>query len=103
VSVSERTGEVGLLKALGVTRRQVVVAFLTEAALLSTAGGLLGLTIGFLGVAILGWIWPTFPVHAPEWAVVASLIVSVSVGLLFGALPARRAAALDPVAALTKR
>jgi putative ABC transport system permease protein len=103
VSVSERTGEIGLLKALGATGRQVTAAFLTEAALLSLCGGVLGL-LGAAGVnAALRQVWPKFPIAAPTWAIVAAVIVSAAVGLLFGALPARRAARLDPVTALGRK
>lgn len=103
VSVAERTGEVGLLKALGATRRQVVAAFLAEAAILSFAGGVLGLVVAFVVNFGLQRLWPKFPITAPAWAIVAALVVSAAVGLIFGAMPARRAAALDPVAALQKR
>ena len=103
VSVSERTPEVGLLKALGATRGQVVGAFLAEAAMLSFAGGLIGLAGGWGTTVVLRQIWPSFPVHAPAWAVVSAVTTSLAVGLAFGAMPARRAAALDPVAALQRR
>ena len=103
VSVSERTREVGLLKALGATRGQVLRVFLVEAALLSTAGGLLGLLAGWAGTALLRGIYPDFPIEPPAWAVAAALAVSVTVGLVFGVLPARRAARLDPVVALARR
>lgn len=103
VSVSERTREVGLLKALGASRGQVLRAFLVEAALLSTAGGILGLLAGWAGIAVLRGVFPGFPVAAPFWAVAAALAVSVSVGLVFGVLPARRASRLDPVVALARR
>jgi putative ABC transport system permease protein len=103
VSVSERTREVGLLRAVGVGRRQVLAAFLTESALLSAAGGLLGLATGWLAVRILVGIFPALPASPPVWAVAAALVLSLSVGLLFGWLPARRAARLDPVAALAGR
>jgi putative ABC transport system permease protein len=103
VSVSERTREVGLLKALGASRGQVLSAFLVEAALLSTAGGILGLLAGWGGTALLRVLYPGFPVEPPAWAVVAALVVSVSVGLVFGVLPARRAARLDPIVALARR
>ncbi len=103
VSVSERTREVGLLKALGASRGQVLRAFLVEAALLSTAGGILGLLAGWGGTALLRTLFPGFPVEPPVWAVVAALVVSVSVGLVFGVLPARRAARLDPIVALARR
>lgn len=100
VSVSERRSEVGLLKALGATRGQVVAAFLTEAAILSFVGGLIGLAAAFIVNAGLAQLWPNFPISAPTWAIVSALVVSAAVGLVFGALPARRAAELDPVAAL---
>ncbi len=102
VSVSERTQEIGLLKSIGVTRRQILGAFLIEAAIVSTAGGIVGLG-GGLGVGrIVERIVPDFPVHPPLWAVAAALVLSMSVGLLFGSLPARRAAAFDPVEALAR-
>ena len=103
VSVSERTREIGLLKALGVTARQVVAAFLIEAAILSTAGGAAGLAAAFGATRLLRALYPSFPAQPPDWAVAAAIAVSVSVGLLFGALPARRAARLDPITALARR
>jgi len=103
VSVSERVREIGLLKAVGVTRRQVVGVFLLEAAIISSAGGILGLAIGFLGGGILRGLFPEFPVQPPAWAVIAALGVSISVGLLFGAVPARNASRLDPVQALMRQ
>lgn len=103
VSVSERTAEIGLLKALGVTRRQVLAAFLFEAAILSTAGGLAGLATGWAGDAVLQSVWPDFPVQPPPWAVAGALATSVVVGVFFGALPAHRASRLDPVLALGRR
>ena len=103
VSVSERTPEIGLLKAIGVTNRQVTAVFLTEAALISGAGGVLGLTFGLVAGQVMRRLWPDFPVQPPLWAVVAALAVSAAVGLAFGSLPARRAARLDPVEALMRR
>lgn len=103
VSVSERTREIGLLKAVGVTAAQVVAVFLLEAAILSTAGGCLGLLTGLGAGRFLQQLYPEFPVHAPAWAIPAALGVSCSVGLLFGILPARNAARQDAVAALMRR
>lgn len=103
VSVSERRSEIGLLKALGATGRQVVTVFLTEAAMLSTAGGAAGLAVAFASTRLFTAVYPGFPIHPPGWAVAAAVAVSASVGLAFGALPARRAARLDPVLALTRR
>src|SRR2546426_63928 len=103
VSVSERTPEVGLLKALGAPPRQILRVFLVEAVLLSAAGGLLGLLTGYVGSAILSQAFPALPAHPPTWAVIAALVVSLAAGALFGVLPARRAARLDPVVSLAGR
>ncbi len=103
VSVTERTREVGLLKAVGVTYGQVLAVFLVEAAVLATIGGCLGLGLGLGGGWVLQKVYPDFPFQAPAWAILAALGVSCSVGLLFGILPARNAARLDPVAALMMR
>jgi putative ABC transport system permease protein len=103
VSVSERTREIGLLKAVGVTHRQVIGVFLVEAAILSTAGGVVGLLAGLGAGRLLRGFYPDFPFHSPGWAVGAALAVSCLVGLLFGLLPARKAARLDPVQALMMR
>jgi len=103
VSVSERTREIGLLKALGVTARQVVAAFLVEAAIISTAGGAAGLAAASAGAWLLRALYPSFPVRAPEWAIPAAVGLALGVGLLFGVLPARRAARLEPIAALARR
>jgi putative ABC transport system permease protein len=103
VSVSERTREVGLLKAVGVTARQIVLVFLLEAATISTLGGLLGLVVGLGACGVMRHLYPDFPVQPPALAVAAALVVSVSVGAIFGALPARRAARLDPVEALMRK
>ena len=103
VSVSERTREIGLLKALGAGRRQILAAFLAEAVLISSAGGLLGLAIGWLAVRGFVALYPALPATPPPWAVVAAFSLSVAVGAVFGVLPARRATRLDPVAALAGR
>ena len=103
VSVAERTREIGLLKALGVTRGQIVSVFLVEAAILSSAGGAAGLVVAFAGAGLLRGLYPSFPVQPPSWSVAAAVLVSASVGLVFGAAPARRAAGLDPIVALARR
>jgi putative ABC transport system permease protein len=103
VSVSERTREIGLLKALGAGRRQVLAAFLAEAVLISSAGGVLGLALGFAAVQVLVAIFPALPASPPAWAVAAAFLMSVAVGAVFGVVPARRATRLDPVAALGGR
>ena len=100
VSVSERTDEVGLLKALGASRRQILTIFLLEAILLSLLGGVVGLGAGLALVRIGVALYPAVPAAAPPWAIAAVLALSLATGVLFGVLPAWRAARLDPVAAL---
>jgi putative ABC transport system permease protein len=103
ISVSQRTGEIGLLKALGSPRGQILKLFLTESAMLSLIGAGFGLILAFAGAAVLGRLFPSFPLAMPEWSLGASVGVALATGLLFGILPARRAARLDPVAALSRR
>ena len=103
VSVSERTREIGLLKALGVRSRQVVAVFLVEAAILSASGGALGIAAAYAATRTFTAVYPGFPIEPPPWAIAVAAGVSISVGLLFGTIPARRAARLDPVAALSRR
>jgi putative ABC transport system permease protein len=100
VAVSQRTREIGLYKALGARRSQIVTLFLVEAATLSLLGALLGLVIGALGVLGLRAAFPALGFAPPAWAVAAALATALASGLVFGMLPARRAAALDPVIAL---
>jgi putative ABC transport system permease protein len=103
VSVSERTTEVGLLKALGVKPRQIVSVFLAEAALLSALGGILGLVAAKLLVDLARKLFPVLPTEIPGWAVVSALAIALSVGIVFGVWPARRASRLDPLVALSRR
>ncbi|THF60574.1 FtsX-like permease family protein [Pseudothauera nasutitermitis] len=103
VSVTQRTAEIGLLKALGAEPRTIRRVFLAEAALLSLAGGLAGLALGHGGAALLRLAWPVLPAWPPDWAVAAGLGTALVTGVLFGVLPARRAARLDPVQALGKK
>ena len=103
IAVTQRRREIGLLKALGASAGSIRAAFLTEAALLSAAGGVLGYVIGQAGAATIRYLYPAYPAFAPDWAVLAGLGTSILTGLVFGVLPARRAARMDPVAALAKR
>jgi putative ABC transport system permease protein len=103
VSVTERRAEIGLLKALGAGRSEILRVFLTEAVLLSTAGGLVGLAVGVLVVRAFVLYYPSFPATPPLWAVVAAEVVSFLVGIGFGLWPAQRAARQDAIAALARR
>jgi len=100
ISVNERTGEIGLAKAIGATPGQILWLYLTEALLLAMGGGILGLATGMGLAQALRLLVPGFPVHTPLLYVGLAMLVSLLVGLLSGILPARRAAQLDPVVAL---
>jgi putative ABC transport system permease protein len=100
ISVRERTVEIGLVRAIGASRRQVATLFLAEAAGLALVGGIAGLALGLGSGAALRWIVPGLPVETPLVFVAAALGTSLAVGLLSGVLPARRAARLDPIEAL---
>jgi len=100
IAVAERTSEIGLLRAVGATQRRILLLFLGEAALLAAIGGTAGLLLGWAAALLLEFALPALPVHTPwSYALLAEL-VAVSVGLLAGVLPARRAAHLDPLEAL---
>lgn len=103
VAVSQRTAEVGLLKAIGATRRQITALFLTEAILLSVAGAIVGVAVGLAADWVVGRLYPALPLRPPTWAVVMAIVTAIASGVIFGLMPARRAAKLDPVAALAGR
>jgi putative ABC transport system permease protein len=100
ISVTERTREIGVRKALGATRFTILWQFLVEAVTLTSIGAGLGLLLGYLATVGIRTAWPAIPASTPWSSVVASLVTSVFTGVLFGILPAMRAARLDPVAAL---
>ncbi|MBI1905560.1 MAG: ABC transporter permease [Rhodocyclales bacterium] len=103
VAVTQRTPEIGLLKALGATGRNIRLAFLAEAAVLSLAGAFAGLALGHAGAWALRLAYPVLPAWPPDWAVLAAIGTALATGILFGVIPARRAARLDPIQALAKR
>jgi putative ABC transport system permease protein len=100
VSVTERTREIGVRKAIGARRLDIVVQFLTEAVVLTFAGGLLGMTLGWVISKAARFAFPSLPTSVPLWAAALGVAVSVGVGLFFGLWPATKAARLDPVEAL---
>lgn len=103
VAVSSRRSEIGLLKALGAPKKQILRLFLTEAGLISMAGGLCGLGIGSCGLRLLAWVLPQFPIILAPWSMFVAFAVALGTGLLFGILPARRAATLAAADALSRR
>jgi putative ABC transport system permease protein len=100
MAVTERTAEIGLLRALGAQEKQVLMLFLGEAIVLSALGGVMGLVIGIGFAQGLHWLFPALPVHTPWLFAVLAELTAVSIGLAAGVAPAMRAARLDPVEAL---
>jgi putative ABC transport system permease protein len=101
VSVTERTREIGILKALGATRRDILVQFLLEAGLLALLGGLIGIALGFAIAFTVTALVPSLPqASVPLWAVFSAAGFSALVGVVFGIMPASKAAGLDPIEAL---
>jgi putative ABC transport system permease protein len=99
VSVTERTREIGVRKAIGAVRRDIVMQFLTEAMTLSGMGGVIGVAAGMLIALIVRTVSP-LTTETPLWSIVVGLVVSISIGLFFGIYPAYKAARLDPIDAL---
>jgi putative ABC transport system permease protein len=100
VSVTERTREIGIRKAVGARKSDIIVQFLTEAVVLTGMGGVIGLAMGWTVSLLTGLIFRNLPTAVPLWAAASGILVSVGVGLFFGIWPAGRAANLDPVVAL---
>jgi putative ABC transport system permease protein len=100
VSVTERTREIGVRKAIGARRGDIVGQFLLEAMTLTGAGGSLGILFAIAATMLVGALVPSLPSEVPAWAVIAGFCVSVAVGLFFGVWPAMKASRLDPVEAL---
>ncbi|WP_455203011.1 ABC transporter permease [Kaarinaea lacus] len=100
MAVRERTSEIGLLRALGAKRNQVLGLFLGEAMILAAIGGVIGLVVGVFGAQLLHMALPAMPVHTPWSYALLAVVLAVAIGLIAGVLPARHAAQLDPVEAL---
>ncbi|MEW6221130.1 MAG: ABC transporter permease [Thermodesulfobacteriota bacterium] len=100
IAVADRVAEIGLLRALGATSGQILGLFLAEAVVLSLAGGLAGLLLGLLAAGLVRLLVPALPVQPDPFYTLLAVAIALSVGLAAGVLPARRAAGLDPVAAL---
>jgi len=99
ISVTERTREIGIRKAVGATRREILWQFLVEASVLTALGAVLGMLAGW-GLAEAVAAWTPLPARIPVWAVGAAIAMAVLTGMLFGLFPAHRAARMDPVVAL---
>jgi putative ABC transport system permease protein len=99
--VTERTREIGLRKALGAKQRDIMSQVLTESVTLSTVGGIIGISLGFLGAQLIAKVTP-LPAKLEPWSVVLGISITAAVGLFFGAYPASRAARLDPIEALRR-
>jgi putative ABC transport system permease protein len=99
VAVTERIGEIGLRKAVGARRRDILIQFLIESSSISAVGGLVGITLGFIFAKVISAL-TSLPAALEPWSVALALVMSSSVGLFFGIFPANRAAKLDPVEAL---
>jgi len=102
IAVSQRTQEIGLLKAIGAAPGQIRALFFAEAVVLSLAGAVAGLTLGMLGSYVIGRIYPVLPTTPPWWAVLAAFATALVTGILFSVAPARRASRLDPVESLAR-
>ncbi len=103
ISISERRQEIGILRACGGFKNQVLSLFLKEAIFLSVTGGFLGIFISFISLLIFRNYYPSFPATPPLWAILSSIFLSVFVGGLSGYFPALKASKLDPILALNKR
>jgi len=100
VSVTERTKEIGIRKAIGARRRDIVKQFLYEAMTLTFIGGVLGVVLAVGISKLIVVLFPSLPAQIPLWAVGSGLVVSIGVGLIFGVWPARKASRLDPIECL---
>lgn len=102
VAVTQRTAEIGLLKALGASERQILRLFLVEAVLLAVVGCLVGILVGAIGAAVLRSVFPSFPAQTPPWAYAMAMVTAIGTAMIFSYVPSRRAAALNAVTALAR-
>jgi len=100
IAVGERTNEIGILRAIGATRKEVQTVFLVEAALIGAAGGVMGLVLGVGGTQLMHAVFSAIPVHTPWEAIVLAQGIAAFAGLLSGIYPAWRSGRLDPIEAL---
>jgi putative ABC transport system permease protein len=100
VSVTERTREIGVRKAIGARRGDIVTQFLVEAMTLTGIGGVCGIIVAILATFLISALVPSLKTQVPAWAVITGFLVSVSIGVFFGVWPAVKASRLDPVEAL---
>lgn len=103
VTVAQRRSEIGLLKALGARQHEIRRLFLLEALLLSLTGAGVGTLVGYLISTLVGMRYPSFPVAVPWWGTLSAILISLLSGVVFGVIPARRAALLEPLKALSSR
>jgi putative ABC transport system permease protein len=100
VSVRERTREIGIRKAVGARRRDILAQFLLESVVMSGLGGGLGIAVGVGGAKVLSLVFAYLPTQVSAWAVLMAFGFSAVIGIFFGIYPARRASLLDPIHAL---
>ncbi len=100
VSVRERTREIGIRKAVGARKQDVLLQFLIEAVTLSVVGGIVGIVLGIVGAALAHAFYPSLPTHTTAWSVTVAFLFAFAVGIFFGVYPAKKAADLDPIEAL---
>jgi putative ABC transport system permease protein len=99
VSVTERTAEIGIRKAVGAKRHDILIQFLIESATISVVGGLIGVITGISAAKVITLII-AFPSAVKIWSILVGLVVAATVGIFFGVYPAHKAAQLDPITAL---
>ena len=103
VAISNRKAEIGLLKALGASKGQIMKLFLTESTILSSIGAAIGLMLALLGIQLAAFLFPQFPLYIAPWSPAIALGVALITGIIFGVFPARRAASLEPALSLARR